>query len=292
MQNAAVQDRYQTIRSILIAILLLNWGVAIAKITYGYITHFSSMTADGFHSLADGTSNIICLIGIHFARQPTDKDHPYGHRKYETLFSLAIGALLFGLCFNLLREGFARLKNPQTAQIDPVSFIVMLSTLAVNFWVMRYEYGKGKLLHSDLLISDSLHTKADIFTSLSVIAALIVTKAGFPLIDPIVTLMIACFIAYAGFEILKEGSQVLCDSAVISDVKSIEAIVCAIPEVRACHNIRTRGRSDDIHIDLHVQVKADMHMDKAHRISETIEQELLSKVPGATDVVVHMEPVE
>jgi len=283
---------FRRIRLILIGILVLNWSVALAKILYGFLSRSVSISADGFHSLADGTSNIICLIGVHFASQPVDKDHPYGHKKYETLFALAVAGLLFFVCFNLVREAVERIREPVVPRIDLISFLVMLATLAVNFLVMRYEYSRGRQLQSDLLVSDSLHTRADIFTSLSVIAGLVIMKINPALIiiDPIVTIMIALFIVYAAFEIIKESSSVLCDSAVIMDEHQITDIVMRIAGVESAHKIRTRGRPDDIHIDLHVRVAADMHMDQAHRISEEIEEALTKHISGVTDVVVHMEP--
>jgi cation diffusion facilitator family transporter len=288
-----IQKHYQRIRFILIWILALNWAVALAKILYGLSSRCSSMTADGFHSLSDGISNIICLIGIHFAAQPTDKDHPYGHKKYETLFSLAIAALLFIVCFNLIKEGISRIKNPIHPQINPGSFIIMLVTLGINFLVMSYEYNKGKFLKSDILVSDSLHTKADIFTSLSVIVALLVMKfGGHFIIDPIVTIIISLFIAYSAFQIVKESSSILCDTAVIMDDKRIADIVLSVKGVKTCHKIRTRGRVDDIHIDLHVQVNPHMHIDDAHKISYNIEEALKKGISGVTDVVVHIEPRE
>lgn len=286
------KERYRRIRHILIWVLILNWSVALAKIIYGLVTRCTSMTADGFHSLSDGSSNIIGLIGIKLASQPKDKDHPYGHKKYETLFSLGIALFLFIICFNILKEGLSRIYKPGLPRIDIESFVVMLVTLAVNLGVMRYEYKKGKLLQSDILISDSMHTRADIFTSLSVIVALIVIKSGYPIIDPIVTIVIALFIAYTGFEITLQSSKVLCDSAAIVDVKKITDIVLSIKGVKTCHKIRTRGRPDDIYIDLHVQVNAGMHIDTAHNISYTIEGAIKKNIPHVTDVVVHMEPEE
>jgi len=289
---ADIQKHYQKIRKILIIILALNWGVALAKIIYGLRSRCFSMTADGFHSLSDGTSNFIGIFGIHFACQPVDKDHPYGHKKYETLFSLGIAAMLFLVSFNLLKAGWQRLFQPVTFESDLGSFIVMLITMAVNIYVMRYENKKGRDLKSDILISDSLHTRADIFTSLSVIISLIVTRMGFPLIDPIVTILIALFIGYAGFEIAKQSSDVLCDTAVFLDDQKVRDIVLSTKGVRACHKIRSRGRIDDIHIDLHVQVNPNMHIDNAHKISYDIEAAIKSAIPEITDVVVHMEPLD
>jgi cation diffusion facilitator family transporter len=285
-----IRQHYKKIRKILLIILALNWGVALAKIIYGLSSRCFSMTADGFHSLSDGTSNLIGILGIYFACQPVDKDHPYGHKKYETLFSLGIAGLLFVVAFNLLKQGWLRLHNPVSFQTDLGSFAVMLITLAVNIYVMRYEYRAGKTLKSDILVSDSLHTRADIFTSLSVIISLIVTRLGFILIDPIVTILISLFIGYSAFKIIKQSSDVLCDTAVFLDDQKVKDIVLKIDGVAACHKIRSRGRIDDIYIDLHVQVDPSMHIDNAHQISYRIEEAIKSAIPGITDVVVHMEP--
>ena len=284
------EKRFRDIKRILLIILVLNWGVALAKIFYGYITNFTSMKADGFHSLADGASNIIGLIGITLACRPPDKDHPYGHKKYETLFALAIAGMLFFVCFNLFSEGIKRFHSHVVPQIDVISMIVMIVTMSVNILVMTYEFRAGKRLNSDILVSDSLHTKADIFTSASVIAAMAVIKLGYPILDPIVTIMIAFFIAYVAFSIAKDSSKILCDEIVISDDNRIMDVVMAVKGVKACHKIRTRGRLDDIHVDLHVKVSPDMHVDRAHDISYRIEGAIKSCISGVTDVVVHIEP--
>jgi len=290
--NINAKEHYRHISHILIWVLILNWLVALAKILYGLFSHCVSITADGFHSLSDGASNIVGLVGINLASFPKDKDHPYGHKKYETFFTLVIAVLLFIVSFNLLKEGIKRLYQPVTPQIDIRSFLIMLVTLGINLGVMNYEYKKGKLLQSDILISDSVHTKTDILTSLSVIIALIAIKLGFPLIDPIATIVIALFIATSGYNIAKEGSKILCDTIAMVDVKKIVDIVLGIEGVKTCHKIRTRGRPDDIHLDLHVQVSPRMHMDRAHRISDAIEEAIKRSIPEVTDVVVHMEPEE
>jgi cation diffusion facilitator family transporter len=287
-----IQEHYRRIRKVLIIVLALNWLVALAKIIYGLLSRCASITADGFHSLSDGASNIIGLIGISFASQPKDKDHPYGHKKYETFFSLGIAALLFLVAFQLIEEAVRRFYKPVIPQIDLRSFLVMLLTLIINLAVMRYEQKKGKFLQSDILVSDSLHTRSDIFISLSVIAGLVAIESGYPIIDPIITIAISLFIGLAGYEIVKEASHILCDSAVILDLKTVMDIVLGIPGVKTCHKIRTRGRPDDVHIDLHVQVNPDMHMDEAHRISYAIENAIKKRLPQASDVIVHMEPKE
>jgi cation diffusion facilitator family transporter len=287
-----MQQHYSSIRKVLLLVLVLNWLVALAKIFYGLFSRCESMAADGFHSLSDGASNIIGLIGIHFACQPIDRDHPYGHKKYETFFSLGIAAILFVIAFNLAKEGMSHIFEPANPRVDIKSFIIMIITLIINLMVMNYERKKGEGLRSDILISDAMHTKADIFTSLSVIFTLIVIKLGYPILDPIATIIIALFITHTGFDIIKQSQAVLCDTAAILDVQKISDIVLGIKGVKTCHKIRTRGRPDDIYVDLHVQVHADMHIDNAHKISYAIEEAIKKNIPEVTDVVVHMEPKE
>ena len=286
------KKHYSHIRRVLVLVLVLNWAVSAAKMILGFLTRCESMTADGFHSLSDGASNIIGLVGIAISSRPVDKDHPYGHSKYETFFSLGIAALLFLVAINLAREGLDHIFHPVFPVADIRSFAVMLVTLAVNIWVMRYEYDKGRSLKSDMLVADSMHTRADIFTSLSVIIALIAIRLGYPVVDPIVTVVISIFIAYAGIGIVRDASKVLCDTAAIMDLKRVSDIVFTVKGVKACHRIRTRGRPDAICIDLHVEVDSAMHINEAHKVCDAIEEALKKNIPEVSDVLVHIEPKE
>ena len=285
------KDRFQKIRRVLIYILLLNWGVSAAKLIYSGVIRSVSMKADGFHSFSDGASNIIGLIGIWVASRPIDQNHPYGHKKYETLTSVAISALLFFVCFNVIREGIARFIDPVIPEVNLNAFLVMIVTMAVNIFVMVYENKKGKELKSDVLISDALHTRSDILTSASVIITLMAIKLGIPVVDPIASLLIAIFIGYAAVQILKESARVLSDGAAIP-IREIERVVLAIKGVKECHRIRSRGREDDIHIDLHILVDQKMDVHRAHHLSYAIENKIKRDFPGVTDVVVHIEPME
>jgi cation diffusion facilitator family transporter len=289
-EKLSPEERYLKIRWVLIFVLFLNWGVAGAKLFYGWLTYSASMTADGFHSFSDGSSNIIGFIGIWIASQPIDDSHPYGHKKFETLTSIGISVLLFLLCFNVVREGILRFLHPVVPQVNVSSFLVMGITLAINIAVMTYENRMGIVLKSDILISDALHTRADILTSISVIITLIAVKFGYPILDPIASLMIAGFIGYAAINIVKESSRVLSDGVAIPN-DEIKRLVLSIRGVEECHQIRSRGRSDDIHIDLHVLVDPEMHMHRAHHLSYAIENKIKRDFRGVTDVVVHMEPL-
>jgi cation diffusion facilitator family transporter len=282
-------SKFSEIRRILILVLLFNWLVAFSKIIYGLITKCASMTADGVHSFGDGASNIVGLIGIWVASKPRDEGHPYGHKKFETISTLGIAFILFLASFNIVTHAFSRILHPVTPDVTALSFILMLVTMAINVGVMKYERRRGEELSSDILVCDSLHTRSDIFASIAVVGTLVSIKMGFSFLDIVVASVIALLIAKSGFDILKKSSNVLCDATVLAK-SEIADIVDKIPEVKSIHKIRTRGRKDDIHVDLHVVISPKMHVDDAHRLSHKIQSELKSKVSGITEVSVHIEP--
>lgn len=282
-------ERLQKVRQVLFYTLFLNITVALAKIGYGYVINSISMLSDGFHSFFDGTSNIIGLIGIRIASQPPDRDHPYGHRKYETLATIAIAVLIFGAGTEILRETYHRLKSTGTPEVTLTSFVIMALTLYVNIRVMTYEAKKGRELKSDFLLADSMHTKTDIYISLSVIISLIAAKIGYPVVDVIAAFIITVFIGRMGFSILKSATAVLTDTACI-DPAEIRSIANGVAGVKDSHGIRTRGREDFVNIDLHVLVDPEIKLREAHEVAHTVEETIKKKFPSIKDVVIHVEP--
>ena len=280
----------QEVKKTLVVVLVLNWLVAFAKLIVGYAIHSMSMVADGYHSFADGASNIVGLFGMRIAAQPKDADHPYGHKKYETFTSVLIALLLFILCFHIVHDSFEKFRTKEAAQVNTFSFVVLFVTLIVNITVMLYESRKGKRIGSDVLVSDAYHTRADIFTSCSVIFAFIGIKLGFNILDSLAALGIVFFIGKAAVNILRESSSTLCDSAVI-DPREIEKAVLSVNGVLKCHRVRTRGRKDDIYIDLHVLMDGQTLLVNAHDVSSRIEAKMKESFEGVTDVVVHIEPL-
>lgn len=283
------QDRFRQISKVLWIVLILNFAVAASKLFYGSVINSASIMADGYHSFSDGSSNIIGLFGIWMASRPKDEYHPYGHGKYETLTSVGIAMLLFLVCFNVLTESIKRFSHPVHPKVDAVSFAVMGVTLVVNIFVMLYERKQGRIFESEILISDSLHTGADIFTTGSVIIGLLAIRAGYPIFDPIIALFISVFIGYAGIGILRSSSQVLLDAAAI-DKEQIRTIAMNVDGIEYCHKIRSRGRRGDIHVDMHCHMKRDISLEKAHEIAHVVENTIKKNIPGAKDVTIHIEP--
>lgn len=283
--------RTEKVRQVLFYTLILNMAVAVAKIVYGYKTDSISMLSDGFHSFFDGTSNIIGLIGIYIASKPPDKSHPYGHRKFETLSTIAIAVLIFITGVEILRKAYFGLTVSHEVNVTSLSFIIMAVTLLINIGVMTYEKRKGQELKSEILLADAIHTKTDIFVSISVVISLIAAKAGYPLLDVIAAAIIAIFIGKMGFNILKPATDVLTDAACI-DANEIKDIITPIKGVRGCHGIRTRGKEGAVHVDLHILVDPDAKTQEAHEVAHSVEEVVKKEFPSIIDVVIHTEPFD
>lgn len=278
------------VRRVLVVVLWLNIIVAAAKLGVGWTIGSISMIADGFHSLTDGASNVIGLIGTSFAARPPDRDHPYGHQKFETLAALLIGALLAVTAWEVLTKSIDRLLAGGAPNATPASFIVMLATILVNLTVTVYERRRAEQLHSEVLRADAMNTQSDVFASLAVIVSLIATRLGFPLLDVIMALIITVAIAYAAYHIIRHSADTLLDSAAFSP-DTVRAVAETVPGVQSVHKVRTRGHQEEARADLHVQVRPDLRIDQAHVIGHNVEAKLREAF-GFRDVVVHVEPPE
>ncbi len=284
-------ERTRGIRKVLIYTLVANSLVSVMKTAYGMFTHSIAMVSDGFHSFFDGISNVVGLLGIWIASHPPDRDHPYGHRKYETLFTMAIASMIFFTCYQIFEKAYGSFFKDHATVVTPISFGVMAFTMAVNIGVMYYETTKGRALKSGFLLADAKHTKSDILVSVSVILGLIFTKLGYPHADAVVGVIIAFIIARIGYGVLKEASAILVDTVCI-DTYSVEAVVNMTEGVRGCHDVRTRGTEHCIFLDLHVLVDRELSVERAHEIADLIESTIKARFPSVVDIVVHVEPEE
>lgn len=284
-----VLNRNTAVSRVLLRVLFLNLAVAGAKLVFGYATGAVSIISDGFHSLTDAASNVMGLIAAHAARKPPDEDHPYGHRKYETLAAAGIFVFLLFVVVEVSRAALARFAGTPAPEVTWLSFIVMLVTLAVNLVVVRYESGEARRLGSELLLADAMHTKSDVLTSCAVLVSLGAVKLGYPVLDPVGGLFIAAFIARTGWRIARDTTRVLSDRvALVED--DIRRVVMTVPEVVGCHRIRSRGSADYIFVDLHVWFHGDTTLVEAHRLSHVVKDRILTEYPQIADAIIHIEP--
>ncbi len=275
---------------VLARVLVLNLAVAVAKIAFGYTSGAISILSDGFHSLTDAASNIAGLIGVSAAQRPPDEDHPYGHRKYETVAAAAVTIFLILLVVEVVRNAFNNLTGRSAPHaITTASFIIMLVTVAVNLAVVAYESRAAERLGSEVLLADATQTRGDVWSSLTVIGALVGARLGLPILDPLAALVVAGFIGYAGFQVARATTGILSDRIVISDA-DLERVVMSVAGVIGCEKIRTRGSADHVFLDLHVWLPPEMSLHDAHDLSHVVKDRLMARYPQIADAVIHIEP--
>jgi cation diffusion facilitator family transporter len=263
--------------------------VAASKLVFGYATGAVSIISDGFHSLTDSASNLMGLLAARAARKPPDLDHPYGHRKFETLAAAGIFVFLLLVVVEVVETALARLMGRGAPHVTVYSFLVMLGTLVVNVGVVRYEAGQGRRLNSELLLADAMHTRSDVLTSCAVLVSLAAVWLGYPVLDSVGALVVAVFIARTGYQIGLETSGILADRVVMGE-EDIREVVMSVPEVVGCHRIRTRGSFDHTFLDLHVWFRGDITLFEAHRLSHIVKDRLMERYPQIADAIIHIEP--
>lgn len=282
-------DRHRSVVRVLRRVLILNLIVAFTKIALGYFSGAISILSDGFHSLADASSNVVALVGIAAAQRPPDKDHPYGHRKYETMASLGILMFMLLVLTEVARQAVAHLRMPRIPSLLPVGTATMLVTLAINLVVVRYESDAGRRLRSEVLSADAKHTKSDVWTTLAVLMALAGVWLGYPILDPMAGVVVTIFIGYACWQIASEASGVLGDQMVLPE-SDIQSVVESVPGVVGTEKIRTRGSADNVFVDLHLWIDGRTPLGEAHALSHVVKDRLMAAFPEIVDVVIHIEP--
>jgi cation diffusion facilitator family transporter len=285
--------RISAIKRMLWIILFLNLGVAFAKIAAGILAKSSAMQADGFHSIFDGASNVVGLVGMSFAGRPADDDHPYGHAKYETYASAIIGAMLLLAAYRIGSEAIFKIANPtDVPDITALSFAVMIGTLVINLFITTWERRVGKKLGSSILVADASHTGSDVLVSVGVIISLVLVKFfNMPLADPIVALLVCVAIVYTAWGVFKQASATLSDSSRIPPADVCTSAM-SVPGVMGCHSIRTRGSEAEVYVDLHIQVDPESTVASGHQVAESVEREVADHFSQVVDVIAHLEPYD
>ena len=189
----------------------------------------------------------------------------------------------------VLRAAVARLLGGGTPRVFPEGIALMTVTLVINIIVVSYEQRAGRRLHSEVLLADAKHTRSDVLTSGAVLGALIGVWLGYPILDPLVALLVTVFIGHAGWSIAQEASRILSDEIVIEE-DDVRSVVQGVPDVLGCEKIRTRGSSDHAFLDLHLWLDGEMSLQAAHATSHVVKDRLMQRFPALADVVIHIEP--
>ncbi len=275
------------IRRVLIVTMLLNFAATGVKMAAGIATGALSVVADSLDNLFDGLSNIVGLAGLYAASQPPDTEHPYGHRKFETLSALSIAFLLFLTAFQLLLTAWQHFQDKTLPEVNLWTAAAMVVGMVIQAYTAWYEMREGRKLHSEILVADAMHTGASILVSISVLGGLGLIKLGFQWADPLLAAGVAVMIAKIGVDVLKETLPALVDKAAFPPEKIAE-VVATVPGVESFHRVRSRGAAGSAAVDLHIRVAPEKTLHEANAIADEVRRRLL-ELESVTDVIVHFE---
>lgn len=281
------------VQRVLLLTLGLNLAVVAGKLAAGIIAGSLSVISDAIHSSVDSLNNIVGLVVTRYASAEPDENHPYGHAKFETLAAFVIAGFLFVTCYQIGLSAFGRIIDPPAKhpEISWLTLGVMVVTIVTNVIVTLYEHREGKRLRSDFLIADAIHTRSDVAVSCAILVGLFLIRQGYYWLDPLLSLGVAVFIAWSGYQIFKSTVPVLVDEAPVPPSR-ISEISVAVPGVHSVHDIRSRSHGGEIYIEMHMHVDPRIEPDHhaTHAVTEEVEARLREAL-GPVTATIHVEPL-
>lgn len=284
MKHSSYRDKQ--VRRIILIEGLANLLVLISKTLVGLSTGSMAILADAIHSLTDLTNNIVALIIMHFSSMPADREHPYGHRKFETLAVFILASILVVLALEL---AFNAVQKQETEVASSgIELIVMLSVLIINVLVTSWQHMWARRLDSDILRADALHTFADVLITSVVIAGWQLSAMGYLWVDRVCAIGVAILVIYLAFSLFRRALPVLVDEYAI-DPKDLSGVIKSVDGVKNVYKIRSRWIGKDCAVDLVISVDPGLSTQESHAIADEIES-LIEKRFDVTDISIHVEP--
>ena len=269
----------------------LNWLVATVKIIIGVLSGHTTVLADGFHSLLDGANNVVALVAMWQAAQPPDEEHPYGHRKFESLAAMLIGGLVMLLAWETLKqivETFMHHRAGDTGTAaagratDWIFVAAIAASLLVNLGVAWYERREGRRLSSLLLSADAAHTNSDaMVTGMGLLSLLVGQYAWW--VDPLLALAVVGFLLAAAWHILDDNINAFTERRRL-EPGEVRHVAQSVAGVLNAHAIRSHGTINDIHLDLHVVVDEHLSAGQTAEIEQRVDEALRRTFPGVTHI--------
>jgi len=264
----------------------VNIIVLIGKLVVGLTTGSLAIVGDAIHSLTDVVNNIVAWIVIRLSSLPPDREHPYGHRKFETLAVFFLASLLVVLSFELALHAIN--KNDTNVVSTPWGLGIMLAVLVINISLATWQKMWARRLKSDILLADSSHTFADVLTTIVVIAGWQLSALGYFWLDRVCALGVSALVFYLAFGLFKRALPILVDQFSL-DPELLTNTIETVSGVRKVIRVRSRWIGTEKSIDLIIAVDRNISTNDSHNIATSVEQ-LIEKKFGICDISIHVEP--
>ena len=279
-------ERDRQVRRVIIIEGLANVAVLVLKLAVGISTGSLAVLGDALHSLSDVANNAVAWFVVRISGQPPDRDHPYGHRKFETLAVFVLATLLTVLGIERALGALRREAQPTAG--DPWTLPLMLGVLVINVGLASWEGAWARRLRSDILGADARHTFADVLTTIVVIVGWQLSARGYPWLDTVCALAVAALVLMLAFGLFRRAVPVLVDSIAV-EPEAVADIARDVAGVRRVKTVRSRSTGSSTAIDMVVTVDSGITTAEAHAITDAIEEALRVHL-SVEDATIHVEP--
>jgi len=284
--DASGAERDRQVARVLVIEGAANALVLVAKLAVGFSTGSLAVLGDALHSLTDLANNVVAWFVVRLSSAPPDRNHPYGHRKFETLAVFGLASLMTVLGIELALSAIRREAAPVAR--GGWALATMLGVLVVNVAVSVWEGAQARRLQSDILLADARHTLTDVLITIAVIVGWQVAALGFPWVDSVFAVGVAGLVLYLAYGLFARVIPVLVDEAAL-EPEEVARVALEIPGVRGVESIRSRRTGVGVAVDMIVRVRAHLSTSDAHEIADGVESAVLQRFL-AHDVTVHIEP--
>ncbi|NJE49548.1 cation diffusion facilitator family transporter [Thermococcus sp. 9N3] len=266
-----------------------NVLLAVIKLIVGFLYSSIALISDGVHSLSDVVTSVAGYFGIKVASKPPDKDHPFGHSRFEPLVAFLIGEALLVVAYEIGKDSLLRLLHGETIEVNSVMLGVTVVSILAKELMFRYSVYVGRKLNSQILIADAYHHRSDVLSSVAVLIGLGLQKFGFQYGDALAGLVVAVFLVKVSLEIILENVGYLTGRAPSFEVcEEIKRRALSVPNVLGIHDLRAHYVGNRLHVELHIEVPPNLSLKEAHDVSEEVKKRI-EEIPEVERVFVHVD---
>ena len=278
----------------------VNMILMLFKFVAGFFGHSAAMTADAVHSLSDFATDLVVLAFVRISHKPKDKDHDYGHGKYETLATTLIGVALIAVALGILVEGAKKIalwaQGGTLTQPGMLALWAALISILLKEIIFQYTHRKAKNLNSQAMEANAWHHRSDALSSIGTaigIGGAIIGDERWAVLDPIASIVVGAFIVKVAIGLLRKGIGDLMEQSLPDEVENeIMGIVKSVPDVKEPHELCTRRIGNHYAIEMHILMDGNLPLKEAHDTATAIEQKLKDRYGEETHVSIHVEPEE
>ncbi|CAI1492582.1 Cobalt-zinc-cadmium resistance protein [Thermococcus nautili] len=266
-----------------------NVLLAVIKLIVGFLYSSIALISDGVHSLSDVVTSVAGYFGIKVASKPPDKDHPFGHSRFEPLVAFLIGEALLVVAYEIGKDSLLRLLHGETIEVNSVMLGVTVVSILAKELMFRYSVYVGRKLNSQILIADAYHHRSDVLSSVAVLIGLGLQKFGFQYGDALAGLVVAVFLVKVSLEIILENVGYLTGRAPSFEVcEEIKRRALSVPNVLGIHDLRAHYVGNRLHVELHIEVPPNLSLKEAHDVSEEVKRKV-EEIPEVERAFVHVD---